>query len=137
MGDPLKRDMDMIRELLLQIEGGKRSFSVISTEIAAALGMGDLGQPASEAAKLEYHLTLLEERGLVRFTKLSGGMWNVQHLTWAGQDFIDTFRESTTWEEAKAIGRKAGGMTLDLALGVGKAIIKSKLEEITGFKLSE
>lgn len=137
MGEPQIRDMDLIRDLLLQIEAGKRSFSVVSIEIAAALGMEGVGQSAAEAAKLEYHLALLEERGLVKFTKLSGGMWAVQHLTWDGQEFIDTFREMTTWDQAKAMGRKAGGLTFDLAISVGKAILKSKLEEITGVKLSD
>lgn len=34
----LKRDMDLIRSLLLEMEGGKVAFSVLSIEVAAIIG---------------------------------------------------------------------------------------------------
>lgn len=39
----MKRDMDLIRQILLEIEAGKRVFDIRSNEMTRALGMEEEG----------------------------------------------------------------------------------------------
>ncbi len=91
----MKRNMDLIRDLLLQIEDGRRSFDLLTPEIAEVLGESSEGKlPREQAELLEYHLDLLDNAGLITIkAKLSGAAWQIGQITWAGHDFLDTIRD--------------------------------------------
>jgi hypothetical protein len=62
----MKRDMDLIRDILLKIEAGQEVFAPISSTVACAMGYSN-ETPLSkeEAEKLRGHLDLLEQEGLI------------------------------------------------------------------------
>jgi len=72
----MKRDMDLVRDLLLKIEDGQRSFDLLTSEVAEILGeSGEGGLPREQAELLEYHLTPLDNAGLITIqAKLSGAI---------------------------------------------------------------
>ena len=134
----MKRDMDLIRDLLLKIEGGQRSFDLLTPEIAEILGESGGGRlPREQAELLEYHLTLLDNAGLITIqAKLSGAVWQIGQITWDGHDFLDTIRDPAIWRETKAGAKQAGGFSLDLMKALAKGLIKKKIEQHTGVELN-
>ena len=69
--DAMKRDMDLVRNLLLEIEDGRRAFDLLTPEIAEILGEDGAGKmPREQAELIEYHLALLDEAGLVKLNIL-------------------------------------------------------------------
>lgn len=133
----MKRDMDLVRDLLLKIEDGQRSFDLLTPEIADILGEDGAGKmPREQADLIEYHLALLENAGLISIqAKLSGAVWQIGQITWAGHDFLDTIRDPTIWRETKAGVTQAGGFSLDLLKALAKGLIKKKIEQHTGVEL--
>lgn len=126
MGEPLARDMDLIRDLLLRIERGERSFNTVAEEIAEALGI-DGGMPAREAAGLENHLHLLEDAGFVKFQKDLSGCWYAERITWDGHEFLMTIRDNEVWRKTKDAASKVGGASVAFLWEIAKAEVKTKL----------
>ncbi len=133
----MKRDMDLIRGLLLKIEGGQRSFDLLTSEIAEVLGEDGAGKmPREQVEQIEYHLALLDGAGLITIqAKLSGAVWQIGQITWAGHDFLDTIRDPAIWRETKAGAKQAGGFSIDLLKALAKGLIKKKIEQHTGVEL--
>lgn len=133
----MKRDMDLIRDLLLKIEGGQRSFDLLTPEIAEILGEDGVGKmPREQAELIEYHLALLDEAGLITIqAKLSGAVWQIGQITWGGHDFLDTIRDPAIWRETKAGAKQAGGFSIDLLKALAKGLVKKKIEQHTGVEL--
>lgn len=129
--------MDLIRDLLLKIEDGQRSFDILTPEVAEVLGENCEGRLLRARVELlEYHLTLLDNAGLITIqAKLSGAVWQIGQITWAGHDFLDTIRDPAIWRETKAGAKQAGGFSLDLLKALAKGLIKKKIEEHTGVDL--
>jgi hypothetical protein len=96
----MKRDMELIRLLLLDLEheegdGEKPIISGYSEELInhnCALII---------EAGLVHGSIFEDERGLPRGAALL-------RLTWAGHDFLDSCRDSTTWNKAKSAVLKLG-----------------------------
>jgi hypothetical protein len=93
----MKRDMDLIRMLLLQQEDGKKP-----------PGLDEY--PGEVQA---YHAGLLIDAGLVEGQTAPGGQGEIigaviTRLTWAGHDFLDAARSDTVWNKAKEKVLKPG-----------------------------
>ena len=131
----MKRDMDFIRNLLLQIEGGKDQFDLLSPEEAESLGVTQEQDFPSreEVEKLRVHLTLLEEAGLIRdLTPTSGGAVYANGLTWSGYDFLDSVRNPEIWSKTQEATAKVGSLTFSILKDVAVAYAKAKIIESTG-----
>ncbi len=126
----MRRDMDLIRELLLKLE-------------ALPIGPGDIFHmmPDDEeiridgfdAIAIEYHAALLSEAGLID----PGPRPMMQgitfcSLTWAGHDFLDAVRDPVIWTKTKKGASAAGGFTMDLLRDLATGFIKKQIEELTG-----
>ena len=133
MPGPMKRDMDLIRSLLLEIEGGKRVFHVISHEIAEMIGV-DPAQATEpeEADRLDYHLGLLRDAEFVEFYRGGGGDWQVERITWNGHEFLDTVRDGEIRRRTKDGAKKVGGASISLMLDMAKAYGKHVASERLG-----
>lgn len=91
--ESMKRDMDVIRHLLLWVESDQ------THEIPSTVSRQELA----------YHVQLLIDAGLVeaavRWTSYRGSKvpddFVIQRLTWAGHDFLDAARNDTNWKKAK------------------------------------
>jgi DNA-binding transcriptional ArsR family regulator len=81
----MKRDMDLIRQILLKVEQNNDPNKAVIVHIA--------GRSEGEVS---YHILLLSQAGLVKALHIRDGngdeRWSVFHLTWQGHDFLDTIR---------------------------------------------
>jgi hypothetical protein len=128
----MKRDMELVREILTKIEQGD-----------GRLKMAELlpeGASNEEAASLRYHMTMLvDETNLVTgncFRGLSGNDWINLNLTWNGHEFLDTVRDPEVWKRTKEGAKSAGNFSIQFLLELGKAYAKHVAKERLGLDLS-
>ena len=101
----MKRDMELIRNILLLLENETSGWAPDSIEIDGYTN-----------EQIGYHTVLLIEAGLV-VGEESEEMGSepsgfIQRLTWAGHEFLDSAKDSGRWKEAKDIIEKVGGASL-------------------------
>jgi len=100
----MKRDMDLIRQLLFQIEADNPELAV----------------EGYDDKIVTKHLELLEEAGLIKAflhkTDQSGVVQvDVERLTWEGYEFLDAARNEEVWNKTKAVvGEKSGSVTFEV-----------------------
>ncbi|WP_316015371.1 DUF2513 domain-containing protein [Roseobacter sp. HKCCA0434] len=129
----MKRDMDLIRDLLLKIENGRTSFQALPKSHAEALGISEEeALDDTEAEELARHLELLEEAGFAKFERTLDGEWFDANITWSGYEFLDNVRDPEIWEMAKRGASKAGGAGLELLGQLAKGLLKTQIEKHTG-----
>ena len=90
----MKRDMDLVREILLQLENSN----------AQPLGPAEIAIEGRTNTEVSYHIELLHEAGLLEarnWSSHSGHDWRAIRLTWWGHEFLDAARSDTIWREAK------------------------------------
>lgn len=103
----MKRDMDLIRAMLLEVESWPPGARVPSTRIAI--------EPYSEE-QIRYHAELLHGAGfiggVVAVHRASGERPAiVGRLTWYGHEFVDATRSEVVWAAVKERTRLVGGST--------------------------
>ena len=105
----MKRDMDLIRKILIKIEDTKE-------------------YPIRENIKIEgydddsinFNLILLGEAGIVEVDskELTDGtkiIVEVSRLTWEGYEFLDSSRNNKVWNKAKSlVMKKTSGLTFTI-----------------------
>jgi hypothetical protein len=119
----MKRDLDLIRKILLTIEGAPKSKESNAVEELESEHDYDI---------LQYHLSLLLEAGLINAIDMSSGnqpygSYIVQKLTWSGHEFLDTARNDTRWEKAKEATKKIAGISFDVLKALLIAWMKEEL----------
>jgi hypothetical protein len=107
----MKRNMDIVRTLLLRAEAADGSISI--------------NDPVET-----YHLRIMIDAGLVK-GRISEEISSdaprhsyIHSLTWAGHEFLDAARNDTVWNSTKRRITKAGSWTFGLVLEVLKAEAK-------------
>ena len=106
----MKRDMDLIRQLLLAGEADD-PLSEASDPLAI---------PGVDARIVARHVELLVEAGLMQANVIStdqtGPVLAVfDRLTWSGHEFLDTARNDTVWRRSLAVvGEKAGTVSFEV-----------------------
>lgn len=108
----MKRDLDRIREILLEIEQSSLS--------------DDLHYDGDDDC---YQLKLLREAGFVDCDVYEGEEWSVEvrQLTMKGHDFLDTIRDKGVWAQVKRAAEKARSYTFPLLFPIAESIAKQKL----------
>ena len=117
-GNIMKRDMDLIRAILLTIESNPSGFARQPIEID--------GYTQEE---IGYHAILLGEAGLAKVVNLtSHGSKSpeaiITQLTWAGHEFLDSARENQRWNQAKDLINKVDGASMQIWVAVLAEIAK-------------
>lgn len=114
----LKRDMALIREILLQLESGKLSRDSIS-----------IGEWDTE--EVIYHKYLIMDAGLatgMHSNTLSDEDYHLNRLTNKGHDFVDAARSKTIWKTAQDKVLQIGGaITIETMINLLKKIINDQL----------
>lgn len=133
----MKRDMDMIRELLLKIEGGQGVFYPIPTETAQMFGHQEAPPLTNdEANKLRLHLDMLEEIGFIRTQDvIAGGAVFVERITWPGYEYLESVRDPETWRKTKEGANAVKNWSIETIKEIGKGLIRKQIEDYTGVKL--
>lgn len=125
----MKRDMDLIRKILLDFENGERWVKTLNAATCKAMN-GDDDNVVSDdvAAANQYHMKLLREAELVDASPMGGG-WLIESMTWAGHDFLDSVRDETVWAKTKEITKSVGSVSFSslktIAEGVATRLIAS------------
>ena len=100
----MKRDLDLARQLLLEIEnrGADCSVSVLRT-----------GPNHEAEERVRYHLRLLIDAGMLKEVDRTAGGVPCLRLTDAGHETIELTRNESRWREAKyACQERTGGLSL-------------------------
>lgn len=125
----MKRDMDLVRDILLKIEA------------ASEPGMADLLPADVTQEQLDlttYNLNLLIDEGFVKGVEahtLAQKNWFSLTLTWRGHEFLDDIREPEIWKKAKAGAKQAGAASLQFLWDIAKAYAKQQAREKLGLPL--
>jgi hypothetical protein len=122
----MKRDMDLMRELMLKLEA-------LPANRIVALSAGDAAIQIKGYSPEEvfYHLGLTKE---AFFTHSAGsgriGLIEFAGLTWAGHDFVDAVRNPVVWDKTKQVAAAAGGVTIELLVATAKMYLEGKHKSI-------
>jgi hypothetical protein len=114
----MKRDMDLIREILLEVE---KSPSLEGCHVKI------LGRTSEE---LYYNAQQAQDAGLIEAKFAHGSAdFHVVRLTYEGHEFLDAARNDTRWAKAKDIVIKNTGT---LTLGALKIALESLIRHALG-----
>jgi hypothetical protein len=117
----MKRDMELVRALLLQIEAVPRKTTwkdLTPTDDEA------------EAERVLDHLRLMTEAGLIKCSvqPVRGCALPYEiEITWKGYEFLDDIRDPEVWGKTKERAKAVAGIGLNFLWEIAKVEIKAKL----------
>ncbi len=114
----MKRDMELVRDLLLKIEA----------EGAPALDVVPAMAGFDEGVVIE-HVRLCYDAGLISAidaTTLDGRDYMELELTWYGHEFVDQIRDPEIWAKTKAGASKVGSWSIGIIGELAVGFIKAK-----------
>lgn len=97
----MKRDMELVRKILLETEQYPKGTGWLNVEIAGY-----------SKADVSYHVKILSQAGLLTaqdLTTRDGFCWMPTSLTWDGHEFLDAVRNDTVWTKTKDLVKEKGG----------------------------
>jgi len=118
----MKRDIDLVRKLLLTMEQCEHGFAPRKLEIEGYTN-----------AEIGYHALLMDEAGLIVALEVtcSGDetpFAEPVRMTWAGHDFLDACRDEGRWQKAKRIiDEKVKGASFDIIKLILLEIMKEQV----------
>lgn len=118
----MKRDMDLVRKVLVGVEARNDPFSFEELVIAG-----------HEPAEVSGHLEMLAEAGYVEVTDLTtmGSKYREfapKRLTWAGHEFLDSVRSESVWADVKKkVMNEGGALPLEVIKALAIATLKGHL----------
>ena len=118
----MRRDLDLIRKLILAVEDRDAEHWV--PEIAIE---------GYTPQQIGYHSYLIVDAGLAKGIDVSTlddmfPNWHLSHLTSAGHDFAAAARSDSTWSKATTLVKdKGGGFTIDIVKQVLVSLVKNSL----------
>lgn len=121
----MRRDMDLVRVILLKIE-----------EEHAGVGLANLEVEGYDCAIIAYHCQLLEEAGLVsscivRYADDSVVFFSVGGLTWEGADYLDKVRDDSVWAKTKNLAAEKGvPLVVETVKTISSAVVSSLAEGV-------
>lgn len=116
----MKRDMDLIRSLLLEIEKGQKSFDFKSRD--------------QDDGFLRFTFDLMKGAEFIEANVYTNGA-SVRQLKWKGCDFLDSVRDPKIWQKTKDGAHAAGGFTIDLLSDLAKGFVKQQIKQKTGIEI--
>lgn len=116
----MKRDMDLVRKILLVLEEQKKTRFPIS-EVPFIEGCSE--------DQVRYHIEIMSQANLLYVHKVDKSdhyafAADQYSISWQGHEFIEAMRDDSQWNKIKSTMIKAGGFAFDIAFQVGKEIIK-------------
>lgn len=119
------RDLDLLREILIEIESWPPNVSAKKVEVE--------GYSYSEVT---YHALLLHEAGYIEGATfgdpLHGKAIKPTHLTWEGHEFLDEARDRTVWEKVKKVTAKAGASSVSILRPILTKVATAEVERALG-----
>ena len=121
----MKKDMDLVREILIEIEKQYVSTAIYNLKIEGY-----------DVSTIAYHCKLLYEAGLissynVSYTSNEIYSFSVGSLTWEGNDYLDKVRDNSVWTKTKdAIAQKGLPLIFDTIKTISTAFITAATEGV-------
>lgn len=121
----MKRNMDLVRLILLEIEEQYRSTALYNLRIEGY-----------DTETIAYHCKILHEAGLIdsyraRYADNMLCSFGVGALTWEGNDYLDKVRDDSVWRKTKdVITQKGLPLILDTVKTISTAIITAAVEGV-------
>jgi hypothetical protein len=107
-GDAMKRDMDLVRQILIDVE----------EHGPAGHGWVEIEVPGVEPEVISAHVKLLHDAGYVEATDRShmqALVWQPKRLTWEGHELLEAIRNETVWSKTKkAVADKGGSIPFEI-----------------------
>lgn len=109
----MKRDMDLVRKILLAMESEDRN------DRAGQLEIEGYDEPT-----IGFHVFIMDQAGLVRSSDVSHMESPCKEhspidITWDGYEFLDLSRDDRVWTEAKnRIGKNVSSASFSILAGV-------------------
>lgn len=119
----MKRDMDLVRRLLLYLEDTVDYRPLRSSDIAIG-GYSD--------AQIGYHLGILADGGLIDVidtNSMDSKTFScfVRGITWQGHEFLDSVRDDGVWSQTREKLQPFGSASLEIVKSVAVACLTSRL----------
>lgn len=127
----MKRDWNLLRQILSQAESYEGGYPIVVTDGAQYSSQHykfDIGENNFE--EVCEHIILLGDAGLAEVRDLgrtSDGPSGVviDRLTMAGHDFLDTARDGNQWEKAMiTVNEKGGAVTIGVLIQILSTLMK-------------
>ena len=121
----MKRDMDLVRLILLKIEEEYKSTALINLSI-----------DGYDMDTVAYHCKILHDAGFVsnynaRYAGDELYIFSVGALTWDGNDYLDKIRDNSTWKKIKdIIAQKGLPLVVETIKTVSNAFITAAAEGV-------
>lgn len=126
----MKRDMDLVREILLEIEREYQGLAIRNFSIE--------GYDKTTVAE---HCKMLYEYGIIdRFSTSPADndpyyMYAVGNLTWEGYDYLEKIRDNTVWGKIKATFIEKGiPLLIDTVKTAADIYIEASIKTTFGLK---
>lgn len=120
----MKRDMDLVRKILLAIEEQSYDYSQPNPAV-----------DGYTTEQIEYHLLIMiDAKLIVGFEFPVGGGPKVfsERMTWQGHDFLEASRDEGRWSKAKGIMTKIGGVTFEIMKQILTQVMSDQVKQIMG-----
>ncbi|WP_168193860.1 DUF2513 domain-containing protein [Lysinibacillus sp. SGAir0095] len=119
----MKRDMELIRELLFLIEAQDSIHSQLKIP------------EEMDRNYVVYQLNLMEQAGLtennIRYAS-DQPFYIHSQLTWPGHDFLDSIRNESIWQKSKDSLKSKGLELGQVSFGILTDLVKMKVKESLG-----
>jgi hypothetical protein len=119
----VKRDMDLVRDLLLRLEQDPNLDGTKWIHFTPA----DLEMAERSPKEIGYHLTMLIEEGFVKGKAGFEAIPIVFKLTWQGHELLDSIRDPDIWSKTKKRIEGLASVSLKVVFAIAEAEIKRKL----------
>jgi hypothetical protein len=121
----MKRDMDLIREILLAVSENPSCDGIRFNFFNTAEELGIHNYSTEEVA---YHVSLLISAGYLDGKVMeSFAVPCVKGLTWNGHEFIDNIKNQEIWERTKRRIASLSSVALSVVAQIAQSEIKLKL----------
>lgn len=122
-GDTMKRDLDLLRQMLLRIESLDSSKHKITVD-----SFSDLN---SDWNAIVLHIELLMDAGFIEaidVSTCSADDYVIRRITFAGYDYLDSIRNDSIWAEVKQkIASVGGSVSLEIVKELGVTLVRQHL----------
>lgn len=125
-GDSMKRDMNLIRDMLLKLE--EMPMKVGATYFIEAHDMQD-SLPEYDLETIDYHMNLVEDAGFINTGGASSQMTGFPYrgLTWQGHEFLDDVRDPEVWRKTRERVNGLASVGIQFVWEIAKAEVKKHL----------
>ncbi len=124
----MKRDMDLVRELMLKLENiplatGDNVHILPDSPVILVTGYN--------SDQISYHLELIEQAGFLNPVCSRSAVGIMFHgLSWTGHDFLDSVRSPDVWVKTKEVAAAAGGFTIDIIIMAAKTYLQNTVSNL-------